>query len=906
MKSVRAIWVVSWLIAVFAGTLVARGGYNGAVIIDGPWDSLPQGAGAGIVLDKQWNALTLKSDVNIMVYVLEPDPEKEAFTNTVWELGTCDGRLYLGYGDLINNEGPVDIVSYDPLAAVLNREMDDVPEEALGGWYASPEGRLYVGGQDARESWAFGNFYINDGIAWEKRRTVYKGLHVNQVVEFKGRLYASFSSDGTSPVDYPFVLVSENYGASWFYEQVHDGSVQDSYVYLCTATHETGEFLYAVVSWMPTGSQDFQDMVEQLYRFDGVAWEQVVISDPMGQFNPRNLVAFDDILLVQGFVYNAETAYWDSATYALDGLTQTDVTFLRGGLGAGFHVHDGQLYCMRSEPPYGAPPEYVLYRTEDLQAWENLGPIVLLPGADPVSLGSVHNRLYIGAKNGPGWWDETGWVESWVRDVYPIENGSLHWDANVPEGAQLALKIITDANYSGTFSRPWVGPDGSEDTAFTVSGQALHSQHNGHTYWRLAVYKTPNGSGALPHVKWVTLDTGNGSVTMAVDEGQGLYTAANAVDSNGAEYLSPVFELEEPLTCGKLFFEGATPGQTSLRFQVRSALSEEQLLLQPFVGPDGTAHTFYETDGQTLWPGHAGDGCVQYRAILAALDPAHAPFLRKVVLVTQDNLDHFDIQLNGSVFWRAGEPNYISITAQTADGVLIPIDGKVHLSCVDVNKGEAIPVEPTELTLSDGASTSAVVLQRACLSQICVELAGVKSCGPVISVRPGPTASISVGTDLVPPCEQWSPVGQIGRPFTLSLRILDRYRNTVEDYSGTVSCECWDWEAKDRVLGPYTFGPSDDGYHEFHDVTIQKSGEWNLVCFDEAARQIAGTLTASFLCPTADLNGDCWVNFEDFSILADQWFRSPGVPSADIAPQPNGDGIVNFLDFALMAENWMK
>jgi hypothetical protein len=54
----------------------------------------------------------------------------------------------------------------------------------------------------------------------------------------------------------------------------------------------------------------------------------------------------------------------------------------------------------------------------------------------------------------------------------------------------------------------------------------------------------------------------------------------------------------------------------------------------------------------------------------------------------------------------------------------------------------------------------------------------------------------------------------------------------------------------------------------------------------------------------ADLNSDGIVNFADFVILAAQWQKTPGVPSADIAP-PVGDEGVDLEDFNLMAQDWL-
>ncbi len=55
----------------------------------------------------------------------------------------------------------------------------------------------------------------------------------------------------------------------------------------------------------------------------------------------------------------------------------------------------------------------------------------------------------------------------------------------------------------------------------------------------------------------------------------------------------------------------------------------------------------------------------------------------------------------------------------------------------------------------------------------------------------------------------------------------------------------------------------------------------------------------------SDITGEGDVDWADLRILAEQWLQPPGIPSADIAPEPV-DGIVNFLDFAVLAEDWMK
>jgi V8-like Glu-specific endopeptidase len=66
-------------------------------------------------------------------------------------------------------------------------------------------------------------------------------------------------------------------------------------------------------------------------------------------------------------------------------------------------------------------------------------------------------------------------------------------------------------------------------------------------------------------------------------------------------------------------------------------------------------------------------------------------------------------------------------------------------------------------------------------------------------------------------------------------------------------------------------------------------------------------MESSLQCATpGDFEPDCDVDMADLAVLVDQWLRSPGAPSADIAPPPDGDGTVNFLDFAEFATHWLQ
>lgn len=77
-------------------------------------------------------------------------------------------------------------------------------------------------------------------------------------------------------------------------------------------------------------------------------------------------------------------------------------------------------------------------------------------------------------------------------------------------------------------------------------------------------------------------------------------------------------------------WKGSSPQGTAIRFQLRTAPTEAGLRERPFIGPDGTEGTYYESSGQSLWTGHDGDRWFQYRALLSTNTPELSPLLEEV------------------------------------------------------------------------------------------------------------------------------------------------------------------------------------------------------------------------------------------------------------------------------------
>lgn len=122
------------------------------------------------------------------------------------------------------------------------------------------------------------------------------------------------------------------------------------------------------------------------------------------------------------------------------------------------------------------------------------------------------------------------------------------------------------------------------------------------------------------------------------------------------------------------------------------------------------------------------------------------------------------------------------------------------------------------------------------------------------------------------------------------------------------------------VLIEYSTNNGQD-WNDVNTVPNTGSYEWNQVpeansneCLvritdanDTAVYDSSDKVFTIFECQGAivgDLNNDCYLQFADFTILADQWFQAPTDPSADIAPN-GGDGIVDFFDLTLLVGNWL-
>jgi len=813
------------------------------IIVDGPWTIAPDNLESQIAWDRDSGALTLQTNSVQMVFVAIPDPNKDAFTNNIYSLGKYNSTLYLGYGDMYNNQGPLNIISYDPYSASIKINAKSLPEDQIGSWFESEDGTFYVTGADSREPWAFGNYYAYNGVDWHKVRTLYRGLHVGLIVEMSGRIYAAFGSDNQKIVDYPYILVSDDHGLTWQYEKLDNDTSQDcSISQMAVVPNSVGEGLYVIANIINPPERN----APRLYHYDGGKWERENFGKSEDEFRIRDIFSYQGYLLITAYEVDPQSGKWTVSTFSWDGDVLTEIPYLRDRNSdlSLFTEKDARLYALIPEVHTNPNnPAYQFVRTSNLSDWEMLGSLNLPEGVIPGDIIFLHNRLYLAGRIA---WEE---IEGNPRvytlvmtQAQPLKNAKISWDADISSGASLSFQVRSGKDYEEFSSAQFIGPDGTSGSFYTTSGQALAAQQADAIVYMIKMWKKPNAGGKDPFVRTVTLNSDNGSTTYAIDEGSGLYASVNAEES--AQFTSRVFELKDPLSDGGIFFNAEIPPETGVAFQIRSGKTQAELEKMVFVGPDGGSGSFYTENTSALWNGHNGALFIQYRAYLSSDNLAVAPFLRQVSLVNgKGNLDQLRVQVDSPSSLTAGSAFPLQISILASNGQNLPINGEILVSAI--NEKKSVSIKPDHILLNNGIGNSELFLLQAGKTQICLNIAGKNICSLDFKVIPGKAEKFLIETpDLSSGSQFSSPHIELNQLFTLLIKIQDSYGNPVDNYSGTMHCESWKWQVLDPQFIPdYVFLAEEKGNHRFEKAaSFSAPGEYSIVCRDNDDPTIGGSL----------------------------------------------------------------
>ncbi|MFA6076442.1 MAG: fibronectin type III domain-containing protein, partial [Negativicutes bacterium] len=353
-------------------------------------------------------------------------------------------------------------------------------------------------------------------------------------------------------------------------------------------------------------------------------------TSPWDTFSTTGLLTFYDgnhIALDNNYIYvtpgsaqlnfsrhaltNTSTAWENYVTTNFGGVSfgggvrvDSNYIYVLGGNGHGFYRHPlaltGAWTVLPSVPSFVSTGGFL---TED-SSGNNL--YVVHGNATPyVSRFIVNQTVYSASGD---------WTSAAIK-LNASHLNTISWASSTPNAAgasAVRIQIATSADNS-TWSG-WSGPDGTNLTYYTSSPAAI-----------------PANTGAV-YVKYkVFLQTANTTVTPSLSDVTFNYDQYNP---SGTIVSSLYDSGDSQNVFSDVRWTGSSSTVATFSFQIRTGASSSTILTNPWVGPDGTANTWFTTAGGSTMPASVKDSVAdrffQYRARFDSLDGSAAPVLNSV------------------------------------------------------------------------------------------------------------------------------------------------------------------------------------------------------------------------------------------------------------------------------------
>jgi hypothetical protein len=140
--------------------------------------------------------------------------------------------------------------------------------------------------------------------------------------------------------------------------------------------------------------------------------------------------------------------------------------------------------------------------------------------------------------------------------------------------------------------------------------------------WQTWTQTTVNdfNAGASDNVTVVNVGGGDGSVMLVTDRQKRGYVPSGTLESSS-------YDCGSSAGFGTISWDALTPAGTVLKFQI--ATNNDNSTWN-FVGPNGTASTYYVTSNADIWWGHDGGRYIKYKAYLQTASSNQTPELNEV------------------------------------------------------------------------------------------------------------------------------------------------------------------------------------------------------------------------------------------------------------------------------------
>jgi hypothetical protein len=318
---------------------------------------------AAVILQPTWHVdFTGKAGFGHITRVLALD-DRLIFLDSPPPTAADGGDVYL-WRD--KDKSPTKVLSVDEQGARIIRKL----------------GRnLVIPGIDATENWDWGNWYrsTDAGLTWTKFRNLPKAVHVFDMVQWRGKMYAGIS-------DTSGAVISSPDGVQWAREFGQAG--KDSFGEVLSLV-PLPDSLYAfwVEQW-GAGAPEANKKVD-CYRFDGKKWEPMkLLPGIKAVWNTKVLGSFA-LILLPGRSYLLKDGKAAPVTQ-VDGLVPVDVA-----------EQGKDLYWLAA----GSKNDWAIFRTTYDKTTGAVGERVKLvdlpPGLAGNSIAGHAGKLYVGCTASP-------------------------------------------------------------------------------------------------------------------------------------------------------------------------------------------------------------------------------------------------------------------------------------------------------------------------------------------------------------------------------------------------------------------------------------------------------------------------------------------------------------------------
>ena len=429
--------------------------------------------------------LILLSDPSNMVFAFAP-------TNLegIWDMEVYNGKLFIAACTTPVSINGGEIISFDYASNSYQWEYDVWEQGVIQ--MRSYNGKLYIPGVDSQGSWEWGNIYIYDGSSWVRKETVPHGIHVFDLIFYKGDMYVTTGTD------------INNYSAK-VYKSTDEGNSWNEVFSVSSPGTGFRRFymmgIYQDTLYVQSDLNAPEGKV--LFRYDGSNWTDIPfdsLAQSVGVLQEFN----DNFYFLNGqfcHIYNGNN--WITVNLPFSGMVNASSTWKRIAKALGIY----------KKTIFGGGEFGLLYSSEDGIDWQ-LESELGNPAEEIESIEVYYGRLYVGTNDTTG----TGkvYVSASVSNgnlvslkhnfEYPLEAGMLNWNSLIPnENTTVKFQIRTADSETALDIIPFVGPDGTAQSFYEIPGQSLSSIHFGNNWMQYKVYLNTSDSTLTPILQEVSI-----------------------------------------------------------------------------------------------------------------------------------------------------------------------------------------------------------------------------------------------------------------------------------------------------------------------------------------------------------------------------------------------------------------